>query len=268
MFRLRQRPKGLEFPACEGCNNGTGLSDLVASLMGRMYPNQPDEAGREEIKKLMGAVSNNVPGLLEEMRPSEADQVHARLSILNFPVDGHVLRADGPTMVRHMHTFGAKLGFALHYEAINSRVPDGGGVQSMYFTNVSAARGELPRDIINLLPERKTLQQGQRHVSDQFNYSWLLTEERRHSVFYAVFNDAFAVASVTALDRTEFLDKERRQISGMAPGDFRRLADQSSGAGCPPRGALFWPVVRGGFDVRQPAKLSRYTRSSGGYRLA
>jgi hypothetical protein len=41
-------------------------------------------------------------------------------------------------------------------------------------------------------------------VSRQFAYSFIRTEERRHSVFYAVFRQSFAVAAVTALDRTEF----------------------------------------------------------------
>src|SRR5205823_1097559 len=38
MFDQWQRPKGLEFPACKECNNGTSLTDSVASLLGRVYP--------------------------------------------------------------------------------------------------------------------------------------------------------------------------------------------------------------------------------------
>jgi hypothetical protein len=77
----------------------------------------------------------------------------------------------------------------------------------MYFTNANAAKGELPMDIINLLPSPKTLQQGKKDVSNQFSYSFQRTEEGRHSVFYAVFRQSFAVAAVTALDRSEFLIK-------------------------------------------------------------
>ena len=46
-------------------------------------------------------------------------------------------------------------------------------------------------DIINRLPSAQTLRQGRKDVSDQFSYSFLLTEERRHSVFYAVFRQSF-----------------------------------------------------------------------------
>ena len=38
LFEGRQRPKGLEFPACEACNNGTGHSDLVAAMLARTWP--------------------------------------------------------------------------------------------------------------------------------------------------------------------------------------------------------------------------------------
>ena len=35
MFAGKQRPPGLEFAACKGCNHGSSHADLVASLMSR-----------------------------------------------------------------------------------------------------------------------------------------------------------------------------------------------------------------------------------------
>jgi len=221
MFDRRQRPKGLEFPTCEGCNGGTRHTDLVASLLGRVYPDTGTDAGIQELKKLLAAVSNNVPGLLEEMQPGEAD--HATLlTIPNRPPGSAVLRANGPILTKHMRIFGAKLGLALHFEAHSSFVPQQGGVQVMYFTNVNAAKGELPMEIINLLPLAKTLEQGKQNVRGQFSYSYLLTEEGRHSVFYAVFRQSFAIVAVTALDRFEFLIKNAEKYPITVPGDFRR----------------------------------------------
>jgi hypothetical protein len=144
MFRLRDRPKGLEFPSCLECNNGTGDSDLVASLLGRTYPDAKLEHGRSELIKLLEAVGNNVPGLLQEMQVEAGGQKLARRSIPNIPPHTAVLRADGPILQHHMLTFGAKLGFALHFEFFGTRFRDDGGVQPFYYTNVSAARGELP----------------------------------------------------------------------------------------------------------------------------
>jgi hypothetical protein len=221
MFRLRQRPKGLEFPSCVDCNNGTGHSDLVASLLGRTYPDPKSQEAQVEIKKLLAAVGNNVPGLLQEMMVGEADQKNARRNIPNAPPNAAVLRANGPILERHMRIFGAKLGLALHYEVHGTPVPREGGVQALYFTNVNAARGELPRKIIDKLPSPQTLRQGTKHVSDQFGYSWQSTEERRHSAFYAVFNESFSILAVTALDRTEFLERHAAKHTVFAPGAFK-----------------------------------------------
>lgn len=224
MFRLRQRPKGLEFPACAECNHGTSRSDLVAALMGRMYPDARTNDAQRELKKLLSAVSNNVPGLLQEMQIGRGGQKIASRTIPNMPEVAALLRADGPILTHHMRTFGAKLGFALHFEAIGSRVPDDGGVQPLYYTNVNAAKGELPREIIDLLQSPKTLEQGEKNGSGQFNYSWQFTDERRHSVFYAVFNEAFAILAVTALDRSEFLAKNADKYPVWAPGAFKFAA--------------------------------------------
>jgi len=191
-------------------------------MMGRVYPNSDSESGRNELRSLLSAVSNNVPGLLEEMQIGRAGQKLARHSIPNMPAGAAVLRTNGPIVTKHMRTFAAKLGYALHFEAHHAAVPKEGGVQPMYFTNVNAARGELPMEIINLLPFPSTLQQGVKHVREQFTYAFLLTEERRHSVFYAVFRSSFAVAAVTALDRSEFLTKNEDKFPVVIPGDFRK----------------------------------------------
>ena len=220
MFDQRQRPKGLEFPTCASCNHGTSLTDLVASLLCRVYPDVESDPGKRELKKLLSAVSNNVPGLLEEMMVDDHGQFQAWRDIPNMPSGSAVLRANGPILSAHMRIFGTKLGLALHFEAHGTFVPQEGGVQPLFFTNANAVRGELPMEIINRLPPARTLQQGKKEVSGQFTYSFLLTEERRHSVFYAVFRQSFAVACVTALDRYEFLMKNADKYPVVVPGNF------------------------------------------------
>ena len=86
MFDKRQRPKGLEFPTCRDCNNGTSLSDMAASLLARAYP---DARTPDDLKRLLGGARNNIPGLIEEMvacrrrpiasRRSDSKEAHQRL---------------------------------------------------------------------------------------------------------------------------------------------------------------------------------------------
>jgi hypothetical protein len=94
MFIQKQRPKGLQFPSCRECNNGTSKSDLAASLVGRLSvePSAEDEA--EEFEKLLRSARNNVPGLLEEMHIVPAVQK------LALQQGGGALRANGPLVTK------------------------------------------------------------------------------------------------------------------------------------------------------------------------
>jgi hypothetical protein len=214
MFDDNQRPKGLEFPACRDCNNGTRLSDTAASLLARAYP---DAKRPNDLERLLRGVRNNIPGLLEEMHVGDAGD----RDIPSMPAGASVLRVNGSILRKHIDVFGAKLGLALHFEAHRSPVPPAGGVQTMFFTNASALRGELPNELIQLMPAPRTLKQGKREVGDQFKYSWALTEEKRHSAFYATFRQSFAIAAVTALDRSEFLERNADKHPITIPGYFK-----------------------------------------------
>ena len=144
------------------------------------------------------------------MNPGRAAEKLARKRH-NLSADVHPLRADGPLLTRHILTFAAKLGFALHYDAKGSPVPIVGGVQVMWFSNLQAMQGQIPKMLFDLLPSPSTLQQGAKSVADQFKYSYA-TGERDHMLYFASFNDAFAVGGITALDRSLFLEA-RQDVS-------------------------------------------------------
>lgn len=93
MFEGRQRPAGLEFPACHACNNQTGHSDLVASLLARSFPDSNTAIQRTDMLKILSAVANNVPGLLEEMHISRAAEKLTRKHH-GIPNDMHPLRSN------------------------------------------------------------------------------------------------------------------------------------------------------------------------------
>jgi hypothetical protein len=216
-FEGKQRPKGLEFPACLACNNGTGDSDLVAAMLARSWPDTNSDLQKNEVKKILAGVANNVPGLIEEMIPDRAAEKLARKR-LNIPDDAHPFRA-GPMLNKHILTFAAKLGFALHYEINGTPIPKGGGALVMWFSNVQALNGQIPQELFDLLPSTKTLQQGAKSVGEQFQYAHA-TGERGHMLYFASFNTSFAVAGATAVDRTIVLDATGDRFQIFAPGDL------------------------------------------------
>ena len=163
LFEGRQRPKGLEFPACEACNNRTGHSDLVAAMLARTWPDGKSQTQQKDVAKIFKAIANNIPDLLHEMNPGRAGEKLARKRH-NLSKDVYPFRADGPLLTRHILTFAAKLGFALHYDAKGSPIPVAGGAQVMWFSNLQAMKGQIPKFLFDMLPSPSTLQQGAKSV--------------------------------------------------------------------------------------------------------
>lgn len=155
------------------------------------------------------------------MRPSPDDEIAARQKNRGLPFDVHFLKVGGPLVTKHMRQFVAKLGMALHYDLHGERVPNEGGVQPIWFSNLQAASGALPSELIGLLPAPKTLKQGRKEVSEQFTYSSVTTEEKQHSFCYAVFRASFAAGAATAMDRREFLEQNNDKYPIIKPGDFK-----------------------------------------------
>jgi hypothetical protein len=223
LFEGRQRPKGLEFPASLSCNNQTGHADLVASLLARSLPDAATPTSRRDLVKVLSAVANNVHGLLEEMDIPRGAEKLARKHH-GIPDDMHPLRADGPILSRHILTFAAKLGFALHFEMTNDFIPSAGGVQVMWFSNLQAMKGDIPQELFDMLPGPKSLQQGRKGVGNQFKYS-TAAGELGHMLYFASFSTSFAVAGISALDRSVWLGSYADKFPIYRPGDFAR--DQS-----------------------------------------
>lgn len=195
MFTRKDRPKGLEFPACSECNNGTGNSDQVAAMIGRVHFDDPTEYDTSEMKQLLRAVRNNVPGLLEEMDIPDREQRRLSRWLPKPERAGGYLNLNGPIASSHLTVFAAKLGFALFYEHHGHPVPETGILRPMYFSNVQAMKGELPHAMLDLLPEQTTLRQGRKEVFNQFTYSTAAFEDTA-TLVYATFRAAFAAGAI------------------------------------------------------------------------
>jgi hypothetical protein len=159
---------------------------------------------KADVQKLFKAVANNVPALLQEMHLTDAEK-EVRLGGLSIPSGAGALRADGPILSSYMLTFAAKLGLALHFELHQKPVPISGGVLPFWFSNFQAAKGEIPKELLAVLDTPRTMTQGKKNVADQFQYSWATTEQREHTVLFAVFRQSFAVAAFTDTDRRTWL---------------------------------------------------------------
>lgn len=152
MFDRRQRPQGLEFVACLPCNKGSALTDQVVGYFSRVYPDPRSEAAKDEAQKIIAAIANNHPGLLEEMLPSVRQKHVYRRHRQALPHDaGGVLNAGGPLVNAQMQRFGAKLGLAMHFEETGRIVPSAGAIAVRWYSNFDRITESIPDDLVTLL---------------------------------------------------------------------------------------------------------------------
>ena len=220
LFQLSQRPKGLEFPSCGPCNQGTSRLDVVASVMARTFPGIATSADSAEWDRVMKEVHRVAPDLLREMwmPPHEMHKAMWREGV--FDRDIAAFRADGPIMGAHMQAFAAKIGFALHYEATGDFVPPEGRVQVRWLTSSEVYGGRLPPSLLASIGAPRIMRQGKITSHGDFEYGWgSYTERPDVPIYYARVREAFAVAAFVVPDEGSlpFPDGE---LATFAPEDL------------------------------------------------
>jgi hypothetical protein len=220
MFREKRRPKGLEFGACGDCNHGSSYADLVAAIVGRVFPDPATPEEEFEFRRLLQALDNNIPGMLEEMHLSEQAQA-ADLRKLPTGFDGGLLRVGGPLVTRYMRAFSLKLVAALHHEVTKEIVPAAGCVTARWLSNFERVTGAFPDTVFDHLLPPQTLAQGSFEVSDQFQYSWRTTEGGTAGVYFASFRFAFAIVGAAARDCSMF--RRHEGVPTFSPMEVGRL---------------------------------------------
>ena len=192
IFNQRRRPRGLEFSACQPCNSGSRVAEKIVGLVSRMYPDPPNDAGREELKRLYREFASHHPDLLEEMRPTD-DQ----LQQTDLPAGTHLLNARGPLLNEAMNRFAAKLALALHFKMTGAIASTAAAVAGRWYSNHQAYTGTIPDVLLKVVRDAAgTLVQGKWNVGEQFVYATAHAPSGKQSLFVARFREAFAVAGL------------------------------------------------------------------------
>ena len=148
-----------------------------------------------------------------------------KIAFKNLPpdLDGGVVRVSGPIVSKFMEVFALKMGLALYFETTGRPLTDDGGLSIRWFTNYERFTGEFPEELINFFPESKTLKNGNREVSDQFQYSYALSEEKEFGAYFASFRMSFAVVAFVAQDKTVLHQPNDKQLQIFSPKEVKRL---------------------------------------------
>ena len=219
MFRLSQRPRGLEFPACRECNAGTSKLDVIAAFMARTFPGIATEQDGAEWDRVFHEVERISPDLLREMWiPPEMQALY--LSGIDGPTNElAALRANGPILSSFMQAFAAKVGFALHHHYTGAIVPSSGHVQVRWFTSQDLITNALPSEF-SALAEPSYLMQGKLTSKGLFEYERVEFHQFKPAHLYlAKFREAFAVAAFVGAEQMD-VPFEIGELATFRPGEL------------------------------------------------
>ena len=220
MFRTSQRPKGLEFPSCGLCNQGTSRLDVVAAFMARTFPGIANDIDSAEWEKLTRELHRVAPSLPLEMWVSEKEMHQMMWREGTFAPDLAGFRANGPILGAHMQAFSAKVGFALHYEATGTFVPPEGRVQVRWFTSSEILGDRLPATLLASIGTPQIMKQGRITSQGDFEYGWgSFAEWGGIPMYYAKVREAFVVAAFVVFDEKN-LPFPAKKLATFAPGDL------------------------------------------------
>jgi len=230
LFRMSQRPKGLEFPSCSICNRGTSKLDIVAAFMARSFPGIRDEADEAEWDRLPSEVRRAAPGLLEEIIVPRAKMEQMMVDEGVFDPNLAVFKADGPILGSYMQAFAAKVGFALRYEDTGKPVPKTGGVQVRWFTSYEILYDHLPESISKSIGTPRIMHQGKITSNQTFEYGWGdFINKPDIRLYFSKFREAFVVAAFVSDDSTK-LPFPIEDLATFVPGELcDPLLDRANG---------------------------------------
>ncbi len=173
MFLGKQRPSGLEFAACEPCNNGTKGADIVASFFARISAD--DSANSEklssELRKLIHALDTDAPGVRKEVLNNSAINSRWYRGPSGFIAPKIEVRTESKLLRSYLAVFAAKMGMALYREYVGVPLPLHGAVFVKYFLNAGLSE-QRAQTYLKILPGHQTLKQGKIEVNGQFTFRY------------------------------------------------------------------------------------------------
>ncbi|WP_281984006.1 hypothetical protein [Thalassorhabdomicrobium marinisediminis] len=183
-FRNKQRPAGLEFPACRRCNNGSSQQDQVASYFS--VTSGLVEESKETANKLLQGIANNTPDVLKLLSHRSEERMIVRGESQNM-----VIANIHPNLRRKwINLWVAKQAFALWYHHTGEIIDQNGLVSVNWITNHALMQRGLPEELLNLAVSEGSLEQGKIQVSDQYFYRFQVSKEEDIGIFMIGAHDA------------------------------------------------------------------------------
>jgi len=186
------RPKGLEFPQCEECREGTRSIDAIMGMFSRIYPDPETEEGRKASHKHIVGFINNHPELAASFVYGDEKPVLYRGK------EAYPIRlGENEAMHRVALAFAARLGLGLYFDATGKAVPPDWWVVCRWYTNHQLDQDADLEQLLRSIGAPRTLAMGRNAVPNEFRY-WAGTASDVPDQFlcFAAFRESFGVTAI------------------------------------------------------------------------
>jgi hypothetical protein len=194
-FRDKHRPKGLEFPACRRCNEGSSQLDQVASFVALVASDATRRRVKEEyIGKLLQGIRNNTPEIIQYFGP-KAKRIYLNSRGVLQPMVK--VPTDRRLFDDWLDPWAAKIACALWYHHTRNILSEEQRIHISWLTNAYLIEHGVPEQLIGIEGRVNWLYQGKVCTSDQFHYKFRVDDDARIGYFLlALHESAIALAVV------------------------------------------------------------------------
>lgn len=208
LFDEKWRPKGLEFPSCQPCQNSTRRAEPIMALITRLFPAPENKTQIDEFRSLAGSAERNNPGILAEMKADQLSILN-RIGIAAFKLPSwNFLSLGGPIVTPAIDAFSRKMAMALHFELTKNFVPEGALLFVQQYTNFDVIVDGFPGDMMDFLGPGRSLQMGQKHVFEQFAYRSAEVEESSITIHMVFYRQALATLLIVYPDPKDLTNED------------------------------------------------------------
>lgn len=211
LFKDKKRLKGLEFPSCSRCNNGTSQLDQVASLvsmtMGSVF-NKSLEG--EYWEKLARGVYNNAPEVIEILASGGEEEVwdlgRGSEPLIRTLIDKRLFQ-------NWLNPWAVKLALAVWYQHSGRIFGTEMCARVNWITNERIMSGMSLDPFYDAAPYGNSLNMGKVNSSDQFNYKYNIDFDESIGVVLLCLHEG-CIACIFLMSKQDSLTRYRPKQRG------------------------------------------------------
>ncbi len=204
VFPGKNRPKGLEFPACKRCNEQTSVDECILAFVARLTGSLRGVGPDVGLKRALDTIRSAHPNLLLSMHGSRVDVGGGQTK--------PAIDVNRPEINLGLCRIAAKLALATFYGETGSIAGPDTRIHAMWTHNQRHDSAREVEQLLGRFPSSKQLKQGQWDTGDSFYVRFMIDKNECRTVVQlgAVFHESVALMA--------------QFVEGIDPADWEPLA--------------------------------------------